>query len=147
MKKQERYALDADDEFMVFEFISTGPRGEISKLIQYSQTEKKNIYNLGFGDKDLETGSFDDQVISNNGDSQKILATVAETVYTFTEQYPGVRIFATGSTRARTRLYRIGITNNLTEILQDFELYGLRNGKWEEFSKGVEYQAFLVKRR
>lgn len=147
MKKQERYALDADDEFMVFEFISTGPRGEISKLIQYSQTEKKNIYNLGFGDKDLETGSFDDQVISNNGDSQKILATVAETVYTFTEKYPGAGIFATGSTRARTRLYRIGITNNLAEILDDFELYGLKDGMWEEFRKSVVYQTFLVKRR
>ncbi len=147
MKKQERYALDADDAFMVFEFISIGSKGEISKLAQYSQTQKKNIYNLGFGDKNLETGNLDDKVISNNGDSQKVLATVAETVYTFTEQYPDIGIFATGSTSARTRLYRIGITNNLTEILQDFELYGLRVGKWEEFRKGIDYEAFLVRRK
>ncbi len=44
--------------------------------------------NLGFGDKDLQTGEVDDTVISDNGDSQKVLATVAATVYAFTDKYP-----------------------------------------------------------
>lgn len=51
------------------------------------------------------------------------------------------------STKSRTRLYRIGLTNNLAEIIEDFDLYGLRESEWQEFAKGVEYEAFLVKRR
>jgi hypothetical protein len=147
MKKQERYELKAEQALMVFEFNSFGRRGEIPKLVRYSETNLKGFYNLGFGDKDPQTGEIDDKVISNNGDSQKVLATVAATIYAFTDRYPDVWIYATGSTKARTRLYRIGITNNLTEILQDFDLYGMRDGKWKKFNKGIEYEAFLVKRK
>lgn len=144
---QERYELKADTALTVFEFISIGPKGAIPKLVQYAETNLKGFYNLGFGDKKPQTGDIDDLVISNNGDGQKVLATVAATVYAFTDKYPGVWIYAMGSTKARTRLYRIGITRNLTEIQQDFELYGLRTGVWEEFTKGLAYEAFLVRRK
>jgi hypothetical protein len=107
----------------------------------------KGFYNLDFGDKDLQTGEIDDLVISDNGDSQKVLATVAATVYAFTDKYPDAWIYATGSTKSRTRLYRIGLTNNLLEITEDFELYGLKEGEWQAFAKGIEYDAFLVRRR
>lgn len=142
-----RYELKADKSLTVFEFVSVGNKGEIPKIVQYSETNLHNFYNLGFGNKDSETGKIDDKVISNNGDSQKVLATVAATVYAFTKKYPGAWIYAMGSTKARTRLYRIGITNNLAEIKADFEIYGLTNDQWQEFEKGVEYQAFLVSRR
>ena len=131
----------------VFEFVSVGRKGEIPKIVQYSPTNLRDFYNLGFGDKDLQTGEVDDFVISDNGDSQKVLATVAATVYAFTDKYPDSWIYATGSTKSRTRLYRIGLTNNLDEITEDFDLYGLKNGKWLEFAKAVEYEAFLVRRR
>ena len=39
---------------------------------------------MGFGDKDLATGDINDLVVTDNKDSQKVLATVAFTVYTFT---------------------------------------------------------------
>lgn len=142
-----RYELEADKNLKVFEFVSFGNKGEIPKIVQYSETNLHNFYNLGFGDKDLETGAVDDKVISNNGDSQKVLATVVATVYAFTNKYPDAWIYATGSTKSRTRLYRIGISNNLDEILADFELFGLKGSKWQEFEKGTEYQAFLVKRK
>ena len=142
-----RYELKADKTLTVFEFTSIGTKGEIPKLVQFSQTNLKDVYNLGFGDKNKKTGEIDDKVISNNGDSQKVLATVVATVYAFTDKYPNVWVYATGITKARTRLYRIGITNNLDEILEDFELYGLQTGEWQEFAKGVEYEAFLVKRK
>ncbi len=115
--------------------------------MHYSETNLHNFYNLGFGDKDSETGELDDKVISNNGDSQKVLATVVATVYAFTDKYPDAWIYAMGSTKSRTRLYRIGITNNLTAIEADFELFGLKGNEWQEFKKGVEYQAFLIRRR
>ncbi len=142
-----RYELKSDESLTIFEFLSVGRKGDIPKIIQYSETNLKDFYNLGFGDKNLQTGEVDDTVISDIGDSQKVLATVAATVYAFTDKYPEAWIYATGSTKSRTRLYRIGITNNLEEIIGDFDLYGLREGEWQEFVKGVEYEAFLVRRR
>jgi hypothetical protein len=57
-------------------------------------------------------------------------------------------IFATGSTKARTRLYRMGISNNLEEIQIDFEIFGLVGEKgWQPFQKHIEFEAFLVKRK
>lgn len=142
-----RYELISDESLTVFEFVSVGRKGEIPKIVQYSETNLKGFYNLGFGDKDLRTGEVDDTVISDNGDSQKVLATVAATAYAFTDKRPEAWIYAAGSTKSRTRLYRIGLTNNLDEITEDFELYGQSEGEWQEFVRGVEYEAFLVKRR
>jgi hypothetical protein len=56
-------------------------------------------------------------------------------------------IYATGSTKSRTRLYRIGITKYLQEIRAEFELYGQVGDEWHEFTVGVEYEAFLAKRK
>lgn len=142
-----RYELKSDASLTVFEFVSVGTKGEIPKIVQYSKTNLKDFYNLGFGDKDAETGEVDDKVISDNGDGQKVLATVVATVFAFTDKYPEAWIYATGSTKSRTRLYRIGLTNNLNEITKDFDLYGLKEGEWQEFEKGIEYEAFLAKRR
>ena len=109
---------------MVFEFISDGPKGQIPKLVKYSETNLKDLYNLAFGDKDLTTGEINDRTISNNSDSNMVLSTVVSTVYAFTDKYPDSWIFATGSTKARTRLYRMGITKYLLEIKKDFLVFG-----------------------
>lgn len=86
--------------------------------------------------------------ITNNGDSLKVLATVASTVYAFTEKYPNAWIFATGSTTVRTRLYRMGITNNLAEISEDFSIFGYNaEENWEEFVVGEDYEAFLLTKK
>ena len=87
---------------MVFEFISEGTKGPIPKLIKYSETNLKDMFNLAFGDKNPDTGDIDDKVVSNNGDSEKILATIVATIYAFSDKYPDSWVFATGSTKART---------------------------------------------
>jgi hypothetical protein len=143
----EKYPVIIGETSMVFEFVSIGSNGNIKKLIIYSETHLHNFFNLGFGDKDEETGEIDDEIVTNNGDSEKVLATVASTVYIFTEQFPDAMIFATGSTKARTRLYRIGITNNLAEIEKDFEIFGLIGEEWHNFQKQTNFDAFLVKRK
>jgi len=145
--KLPRYELKAEKSLMVFEFISEGPKGEIPKLIKFSETTLKGFYNLAFGDKNLESGEIDDTVVSNNGDSEQILATVVAAVYSFTEQENDAWVYATGSTKARTRLYRMGISKYFDEVRQDFLVFGLRNGEWEEFTKEIEYTAFVVRRK
>ena len=145
--RKERYELGIEPDVMKFRFTSIGPKGEIPKLVIYSKMCRKNTYNLGFGDKDLETDTIDDFIVTDNKDSQKVLATVAFTVYAFTNKYPDAMVFAKGSTKARTRLYQMGISNNLEEIMTDFVVLGSKEGIWQWFEKNVEYDAFLVTRK
>lgn len=145
--KLPKYPLASSDKLMTFEFISEGSNGLIHKLVRFQPTNLKDVYNLAFGDKDSETGDIDDIVISNNGDSEKVLATVAATVYAFTDKYPNAWIYATGSTKARTRLYRMGITKFLSEVKGDFEVLGQTSDDWESFKKNVEYDGFLVRKK
>ena len=145
--KLPKYPLMSSDNLMTFEFISEGPKGLIHKLVRYQPTNLKDVYNLAFGDKDHTTGNIDDMVISNNKDSEKVLASVVSTVYAFTDKFPNAWIYATGSTKSRTRLYRIGISRFLSEVEEDFEVLGEQNGNWETFRENIEYESFLVKRK
>jgi hypothetical protein len=143
--KLDKYELKSGEKLEVFEFVSVGTNGKIPKIVQYTPTNYKDLYNLGFGDKNIETGEIDDAVISNNGDSEKVLATVVATLYAFIDKHNDAMIYATGSTKSRTRLYRMGITKYLEEIKEDFDIFGELENGWEEFRKDVEYEAFLVK--
>ena len=56
--------------------------------------------------------------------------------------------FCTSSTAVRTRLYIMGITNNLVEISADFIILGYNaEGNWEQFVVGEDYDAFLLTKR
>jgi hypothetical protein len=144
---EEIYALRIDGDYKSFKFISEGPKGSIIKCVQYDETPITGVYNLGFGDINVLTNEIDDLVVTNNGDSQKVLATVAKTLFYFTDHYPDVFIYATGSTLARTRLYRIGVTNNLLLIEKDFHVLGLKGNDVILFEKNGTYDGFLVKRK
>ena len=144
---EEVYVLRIDGDYKSFKFISEGPKGSIVKGIQYGETPVTGVYNLGFGDVNVLTNEIDDLVITNNGDSQKVLATVAKTLYLFSDHYPDAFIYATGSTLARTRLYRIGITNNLLLIEKDFHVLCLKGNDVVLFEKNGTYDGFLVKRK
>ncbi|AEI47209.1 DUF6934 family protein [Runella slithyformis] len=144
---QERYEFETDPTATVYEFESVGKRGIFKKRITFQLIQQPNVYNLGFGDINLLTNQIDDLAVTNNGDSQKVLITVANAVLNFTRLYPEAAIFATGSTPARTRLYQIGITNNLNEITENFEVWGYSNEHWSMFKINIAYEAFLVKRK
>ena len=145
--RNERYRVGASDTFEIFEFVSVGPKGQIPKIIKYTSVNIPNIFNLGFGDKIADSDDFDDQVVTDNKDSSKVLATVASTIVTFTDEYPLARVLAKGNTPARTRLYQIAISNNLEDISKYFKILGLKNSVWETFVKNQNYDAFLITRK
>lgn len=145
--KVPKYELTTEKSLNVYEFLSEGPKGKIPKLIKFSETTLKGFYNLAFGDKDVETGEIDDKVVSNNGDSEQVLATVVSAIFAFTDLNKEVWVYATGSTKARTRLYRIGVGKYLDEVENDFWIFGLLNGAWEKFEKEIDYTAFMVRRK
>lgn len=144
---EDRYEVEVDDSISLFEFVSEGKNGKIKKIVRYSPTNVRNMYNLGFGDKDDQTGMINDKVITDNGDSEKVLATVASTIYAFTARNPKIYVYITGSNDARTRLYRMGISKYLEEISEDFEVRGLQNNIWKPFKSNGSYKAFLVNRK
>jgi hypothetical protein len=144
--KYPRYPVVVSDDCHMYLFFSEGSRGRIAKGIIYSQIEG-DLFNLGFGDWDDELQYLDDIRRSNNGDRNKVLATVAFTAFHFTNQFPCARIVAEGSTSARTRLYQMGIASNLLEINKNFEVEGLFGNDWEPFQRGMNYEAFLIKRK
>jgi len=143
----EKYPLKAESSLTVFEFVSEGPNGLIRKLIQFQLTNQPDLYNLAFGDKSKETGEVDDLAVSNNGDADKVLATVVAALYAFFDKYPNAYVYATGSTKARTRLYRMGITRFYDEMSRDFELYGQIGDEFSDFEVGREYAGFLALRK
>ena len=82
------YFYETESTFQHFEFDSEGTKGRVRKIVEYTLLNTENVYNLGFGDFDEATSGINDLTVTNNGDSQKVLATVAATVYAFTENYP-----------------------------------------------------------
>lgn len=145
--QEDIYPLTISKTAMAYEFVSIGTKGSIDKLVIYSETEFEKVYNLGFGDKDPRTNKISDTVITNNGDAHKVLLTVASTLYFFTERFKDVLVFLAGSSKSRTRLYRIAISNHFRLISADFEVYGSYHGRWTLFEKNTDYEAFIVKRK
>lgn len=145
--KVEKYHLKSDKTFTHFEFTSVGLNGAIKKIVEFQTTSFSNLFNLAFGDKDSITGEIDDLAISNNGDMQKVLGTVVAALYIFFDKNPEAIVYATGSTPARTRLYRMGITKFYNDIQRDFYLYGRIGNQLYTFETAVEYEGFVALRK
>lgn len=143
----DKYPLLTGNDKTIFEFTSQGPKGDIKKLILFQKISDFNFYNLAFGDKDEVSNSISDLVVSDNGDTEKVLATVVSALYFFFIHYPNAVVYATGSTPARTRLYRMGITHFYEEAMNDFYLYGQIGDNIFPFRPEIKYDGFLVERK
>lgn len=142
----DKYVYKTNSSFLDYEFESKGPKGVIKKVARFSGMGT-NIYNFGFGDLNEGTGEISDTVVSNNEDGDKILSTVGNIIYDFTSVYVEAAVFIQGTTPARTRRYQMGINKFWTQINPIFEVWGLRNEKWEQFRQGENYNAFLGRRK
>ena len=140
-----KYPLKAEAKFIRFEFVSEGPKGFIKKLIEFQETNNAQVFNLAFGDKNND--EIDDLVVSDNGDAEKVLSTVVSAIYVFFDHHPDVFVYISGNTNVRTRLYRIGISKYYNELIDDFYIYGLLNGTFENFTLGVDYEGFLTQKK
>ncbi len=118
------------------------------KIVQFTIIAESStyvIYNLAFGDVNVDSGELDDLSVTNNGDTEKILATVAVAVNLFLNQHPDIGIYATGSTIARNRLYRMAISKYFERSESDIMILGqAENDDWLTFEKSINYKAFFV---
>jgi len=100
---------------------------------------------LGFGD--LDDGQIDDAVVSNNADLVKIMNTIASTLYSFTEQYPGSKVYIEPVDKKRSNLYHHIFRRRFGEIQPLFIIKGLTAGGWKDYLPGNRYLAFELERR
>ncbi|RBL93333.1 DUF6934 family protein [Chitinophaga flava] len=146
MKYEVYKDLYIRDMYSIFEFISFGSKGLIPKRIVFVPTEYPDVYNLVFGDINVD-GEINDYSISDNGDRNKILATVAYAVEIYLNKYPNRYIFFTGSTQERTRLYRMAIGLNFEELVLKFEIYCQTDTGIIPFQKNIPVTGLLIKRK
>lgn len=138
---QPFYQFSILDNTHRFDFVSQG-RQVIQKVIIYQATTIPDLYNLVLADV-LPDGSFDVHTVSNNGDRDTVLATVAQTLVTFFDRHSTSRVIFYGSTPARTRLYQIGIAQELDKIKGRFEIRGITGSTIEPFQRNKNYEAFV----
>lgn len=132
--------------YSVFVFFSIGRKGMVPKRIVFAPTEYDNVYNLVFGDIDMD-GEINDYSISDNGDRNKVLATVTHAIDIYLNSYPERLIFFTGSTKGRTRLYRMAISLNFEYLSSKFEVHCQTDTGIFPFEKNMEVIGFLIRRK
>lgn len=144
---KEYWPLEASEENRVYTFLSRGFRGDIKMMIQFTFIEKDEVFNLSFG-KLNEDGTIDDTVANNNGDRDKIIATVVAAINEFTLRYPDKFIYFSGHTKGRNRLYRGVISIYLTQWLQNYTIWGMKeDDSFELFKKNKPYFGYIIKRK
>jgi hypothetical protein len=146
MKYESYDAVRISDDLSSFDFLSKGHRGDLLKQIVFEPFRNGTIYQLVFGNLVAEN-EIDDFSINDNGDRNKILATVVQVVDNYTKRYPERMIYFRGSTPSRTRLYRMAIGLNLEEFSLTFDIYGETPNGIVPFCKNLEVVAFLIKRK
>lgn len=144
---KEHWPLEVSEENRAYYFLSRGPRGNINMTIQFTPMEIDGIFNLSFG-KLNENGEMDDAFVNNNGDRDKIIATVIAAVNEFTLHYPRKFVYFSGHSEGRNRLYRGVLSIYLTQWLQDYTVWGAKeDGNFELFKKDKTYLEYLIRRK
>lgn len=146
MKYDYYNELMVSDNFDKVDFVSKGRRGQVLKRIVFTEINRSNIFNLSFGDVE-EDGEYGDFIVTDNGDRNKVLATIARVIMHFTSRYPQRSIILRGSTEARNRLYRMAIGLNLEELSRDFCIYSFIGGRLIRFERDMEVSTFYIKRK
>jgi hypothetical protein len=139
----DSYEFFFDKGYEECTFFSIGVKGVIKKRIEF-QKMGKDLYGLSFGDPDPVHGQLNDKVITNNGDMQKVLVTVAKALMKFLEFNPQAVIMTTGSTPARTMLYQMNIKRYYPSINHLVEIKGFKNGRWKLLVAEKNYDAFSI---
>jgi hypothetical protein len=148
MKYEGYEAAGIADDLSTFEFLSDGRRGKFLKLIVFRRTEYENLFNLVFGDM-TTGGRIDVNAVSDNGDRNKILATIVSAIDKYTLRYPERMIYFTGSTEARTRLYRMAVGLHLEELSLTYDIFAQMESQNQlvKFQKNMEISAFVIRRK
>lgn len=141
----ERYEYTIDESLQDYRFYSIGTNGKISKIVFFGlqNLDGKTFLSLTFGNYTEKPGKIDIFDVSNNGDTEKILATLFTIILDFLSRFPDMWVYTVGSTAPRTRLYQMGINKYWNDIHPLLLVYGEHSGVWEPFETNRQYDAFF----
>jgi hypothetical protein len=71
----EHYEITKGTEQYTYEFESFWEK-RIHKIVKFVRVREAEYFQFGFGDLDENTGKVDDIIVSNNGDTSLVLATL-----------------------------------------------------------------------
>ena len=159
-------------------FISHGETN-IIKAVQYVYVfdyKGKRVYNLGFGDYDLQTDTISDDLTSNNGDTYRVFYTVLSTIPHFFSTFKNAMMLVRGSdskkefpeicrlsckkkclpglcknAHRRIIIYRNYVDKNFTMLSKEYKFY---NGSINDenqltvatYTKGRFFKGILLKK-
>lgn len=168
--KEEKSDLD-----LKFYFISSGQRN-IVKVVQYSFVRElggRRVYNLGFGDYNLENDEIIDNVITGNGDAFKVFYTVLNTIPIFFEYFKKEALLVQGSDgrpdfietcrktciknckdgckkyNRRIKIYIGFIEKNYEKLVINYQFWGIFQNLFQEsvlepYQRGKNYHSILL---
>lgn len=143
----EHYAYETKQTYKEFFFYSEGPKGRIRKVVRFvlMYYYPLVLYNLVLGDWNEVKKKINAEAITNNGDTEKVLATVAMIVVLFTDILKNATVHVKGID-ARARLYQISLNKYWNEIKEMLYVSGYANGQSGPFQKNITYDGFLINR-
>jgi hypothetical protein len=136
------YELTVLKEAHRFDFVSTGPIN-IIKSIVYFKTQDPYLVTLTLGNV-LPDAKLDVLTVNDNGDRDKILATVVRSIGIFLNIHPDHTVMFAGNTPARTRLYKMVISKELPRLADCYLVHGITESSIEVFNSGANYIGFLI---
>ena len=144
----EYYEYETKRTFKEYFFYSQGPKGRIRKIVRFAlmYNYPAPVYNLVLADWRKIDNNIDDEIITNNGDAKKVLATVGMIVLYFTDIFRNAIVHIKGNKAARNRLYQMNINIYLSQIQKIVYVYGSVNRKRQLFQKNVDYEKFFISR-
>lgn len=141
------YNFLSNNENYIYTFISEGKRGFIPKLVLFEKLNELE-FNLAFGDYDVINATFDDKIVTNNGDTIKVLTTIIQIIKDFFDLNPTFSVYIQGSTPIRTQLYQKIIADNFEEISKLFYIFGIDNeDSLEDFNPQKTYLKFKISKK
>jgi len=151
----ESYQLEESERGTAFAFVNEGLRGSFQMGIQYQATQNPLIWNLGFGvwvdfeENGQQKRRLDDRAVLDNGNRNQVIATVIKSLFMFWEHHPDKLVFLTGSTDARTRLYRGVVNLHGLEVSDRIDFFGIdkMGNLYPYHPPGSGTEAFILRLR
>lgn len=140
---EPHYPFEASPNRFHYEFESVSEAKTVRKAVVFQATRLADVFNLVLLDL-LESGEESDSTITDNQDLRLVMATVMRIVEFFSYHFPSHRVYFTGNDERKTRLYRIVIGREISQLRHKFNVLGRIGTRFEYFEVNRPYTAFIV---
>jgi len=128
-----------------FIFKSIGVQGIVVKIIVFNRIDSNNRWNLGFGD--LKGDKIDDTAFTDNHDVRKVISTIAQIIYAFSEAHPSRKIVISPVDERRNQFYNAVFQRHYADIILTFQIVGVTQNGQETYSPEKIYESFELIRK